>query len=377
MKIMTKIALGTAALLLVAAAQPALAQCGGAPILSTNGGPGLQSFLVTEGQPAAAFTGYSDNTSCFTFGCYAPAVINPAGFFWGQGDGDVAFGVGVDNGTFDVDRWANNAAAPYGPQLFPNDFAGGGTYFYMTYVNTTWAQGGQDGCPLTDGDVENQCTCMVLTDQSGDTVNTWFGGPAGDIGQDTDGKGGYVAVLGNAANSSGDTFLNRPGGAPIVLLPIGAPQIIDTQRNGVNFNLDLVRVNYNFPAGADYTQGPCECAPTNYLVYEWQETQPGNTDTRNPGGGNWALLAGQPAGGTPIGTPVDVASACGVVGGTKDVFISARLLFGIAPAKVYENAWLGTDSTRIECGEFYTEPEAVKPPRVRQNRKLNTSRGTR
>ena len=90
MKILSRIAIGAALVMLVAAAQPAQAACGADYLVDATTAAGETSFVRTNPD------------WCAGFACYYMESMSQQyeAFFWGLGTGNPAIGQGDDNGAF-------------------------------------------------------------------------------------------------------------------------------------------------------------------------------------------------------------------------------------------------------------------------------------
>jgi hypothetical protein len=354
MKILNKIVIGAALALLVGAmVQPAWAACGGSRIMD-NGG----AYLVSNPN----WNGSGGSRTCAYYGCYAtengPAISdNFSGTFWALGAGDPAFGLGIDNGDWDVANWSKKVAA--------------GTYQYASFLTLSAGELGSepgppptwsfaaDGC-ITDAGTTagvidgGECSCMLLTDE-------WDGV-------------GYFAVLSNFTDVGSGTFDMIPtttdagGFTTIKLEPLARPNITGSTRVDealaiVNFSVDVGAL----PASAIQQKGGCDCL-IGYQVYSYRTgrgglaptgrssfcTAPGQTDC-------WDLAAGTDGGAQPV-TPANGQKAVAQVqvdcdeAAQEDLYLSTMLVLDPGSAGGFSGGNVSQNSFLVECGANLAVP---------------------
>jgi hypothetical protein len=386
MKPMTKIAIGAAAVLVVAATmQPAQAACAGPRLLDT-----LAAYIVTN----PAWGGAGGTGTCAYGGCYAsesaaPVSENLSGVFWafdvlGDGSGgDPAIPAGNDNGAWGSENWTM-VNINVGP--FPN-----GYYHYPAWLTTQNPETnggagnpfGWDSTALIDGCVGNvtpgtdfdECSCLLLTDE-------WEGQ-------------GYFAILSAKSTGNGNFFFFDTIGETVQLAPIPAPSVTMAERNAdtgdVTFMIDVPPV----PAAGDYRDPECGCN-FGFRVYSQIVGRDGmppatrractpqdyvNDSTYIPGdvtsiqaiceanGLNWVEAAAPTGGQQPI-TSLSAGRATANVtvscdpGLEQDLYLATALMAEEGPGGIgLGGGNVSTSSFRVECGANYAEPN--RPDRGR------------
>jgi hypothetical protein len=319
-KIMTKIGLGAALLLLVGAAvQPVQAACTFPGILSTT------LDAATDASQIMTDSFYANsNPSPYgypgSFYSYTGPPIDTGSLtavWWALGTGDPAIGAGDDNGSWDASRWIT----------FYSGQGPGGTFYYGATFATGWSAGEVDGCIANNA---TGCNCMLLTQQA-----------PGDVAR--------FALLSQAATPAGDAFFVLPGNAPILMVPIPSPQIVSSTRDA---NLDLtVTASLPSPGAGVYQLGGCDCN-LSYRIREIVQTRglspPTSRDAADWGG---------------VQNPVDAAdttssifSACGAT--NTDVYLATELVPD--PASGFTSPLVSELATRIECGPTLADPTPDK-----------------
>lgn len=224
MRSITRVALGAAVVLLVAAAmQPAQASCP-AP------GPGINSGAAKL---------ISNPDWCGLNGCYDTPSTSPrlSGFFWGQGGASGARNAGVDSGAFLIHQWTQR------PDGIPTD-----NYYYNTYLADptygtpfAWDGPGIDGCiaDLTPTVNFDECTCMLLTD-------SWNGV-------------GYFALLSAKSDAQGNfSFFGTDVNTPVQFAPIPRPVVTGSSRNAATGQVSFT-VDVPTPTAGVHADPQCGC----------------------------------------------------------------------------------------------------------------------
>ena len=320
---MTKIGLGTAALLLLlaVASQPVQAACAFPGILATTESASAASQIMTADFYAASAPspyGYAGAFYAYNIPPFDAASLE--GSWWAIGTGNPAFGAGDDNGTFDAARWIQvySGAGP------------GGTFYYGGYFATGWGATAEvDGCINNN---TTGCTCILLTTN----------GP---------GEPPRFALLGAQGNSNFDAFFNLPGNAPIVLADLPTP-VIQTSSRDVNNDLTL-GVGVTDASAGVYQQDMCNCA-LSFRVREIVQAR-GLEPPMDRDSAAWDGAA----------NPVDavdasssVFSSCGAT--DTDVWLATELVVDPASAGGFASPVVSDLGTRIECGPNVADPKPVK-----------------
>lgn len=380
MKRITKIAIGAAAVMLIAASlQPALARCATPRLVDTLG-----AYMVSNPSWGAAASGGDGScTLGYGYGCYAsqsgpPVSSNLDGVFWAMGAGDPIYQLGVDNGSWAIANWSKHRSG-----IFDN-----GTYYYPAFLTlddgTSGGVSGNpfnwsfpvDGCPDT---LATKCTCVLVTDQ-------WNGQ-------------GYFMVASGAADGNLNYDIT-PSGGIFRLAAIPTPAVTMSERDAagnVTFTVDVPGI----PAAADYRDPSCECnlgflvyaqvvgrggmAPAGRRACTPQDVQlpasdPGFDAACQTAGLDWQP-AKSPTGGAQTPTPLSAGRASTSVTVSCDPALQQDLY--LSTALVDTNSGLvgpnvSTNSFRVECGANLAEPGRRDPgksgdaPRGRdQNRGRN------
>jgi hypothetical protein len=356
MKTISRIAIGAAVVLLVAVSvQPTNAACA-TPRTLDNVGAALVSNENWGGRGGSG-------DCAFGYGCYASEGLPPIsasfdGVFWafdtstGRSVSDPAPGVGLDNGTWGIDRWSKQVTEDFGEP-----------YYYPAFLTLTGGSNGQPGLPANwsypvDGcpdDIDpNACTCILLTDQ-------WSGV-------------GYFFLDSSVANQIGNfPFGGFPGdatGVPTMqLAPTPVPEVTMSERDPASGDVTMM-VNVGSLAAADYRDAGCDCE-VGYIVYQ-----------QIVGRGGMAPIDRTITPSTWIPAP----SATGGVQAVNDFGTQASIKVDCDPA-VQQDIYLATaivdangmmtsnvsgNSFRIECGANLAEPN--RPDRDR-GRSADAPRG--
>lgn len=368
MKILNKIVIGAALALLVGAmVQPAWAACGGSRLMD-NGG----AYLVSN--PNWGGAGASTQT-CAGYGCYSgengPAIsASFSGSFWALDAGDPAFGLGIDNGDWDVSNWSKAVVANFG----------GEDYYYASFLSLTGSEPSYvagapptwsfaaDGCitdaGTTPGVIDGgECSCMLLTDE-------WDGV-------------GYFAVLSNFTDVGSGNFDMTPstvdwGGVPsIQMAPLPRPNItgstrVDADLAIINFSVDIGTL----PPAAIQQKGGCDCG-IGYQVYSYRTGRGGMAPTNRssfcttPGQLDcWDLAAGTDGGPQPV-TPANGQKAVSQVqvdcneAAQEDLYLATMLVLDPASAGGFSGGNVSQNSFLVECGANLAEPN--RPDRGRDD----------
>jgi hypothetical protein len=354
MKTISRIAIGAAVVLMVAATlQPAEAACA-APRLMDNVG----AYLVAN--PDWGGAGGS-RTCTYTYGCYDSESLPPVsdsidGVFWGfntntgTSAANPAFGVGIDNGAWAANNgtsssWIKHrASGGYAYPAFltldlPDDTSNGGS---GNPIN--WSVDARiDGCT---NDIEpNTCTCFLLTDQ-------------------LDGIG-YFMIDSAISNAIGNYEFNgfpgdAGGNATIKMAPIPAPAVTMSERDVVTGDVTLM-VDGGSLAGADYRDAGCDCG-VGYIVYQQIVGRGGMAPIdRTITPSTWIpapSATGGPQAATPFGQQASVRVDCDPAV-QQDLYLATAIVE--ANGLITNN--LSANSFRIECGANLAEPN--RPDRDR------------
>lgn len=350
MKILSRIAIGAALVMLVASAQPAQAACGAPYLVDATTPTGETSFVI--GNP----------DWCGLYGCYGVTALSPnfQAYFWGLGVGNPALGTGDDNGGFPAQgNWiyqyvyAPGTAYEYGYQPRIAGIGGAGTLSWQSSPDI-------DGCVMNAGATPGidltECTCLVISDE----FDFDFGGPLGP--QPT----GFMAVISAVTNASGKFDISNAG-APYTLQPIPKADVTGAIRNASTFDIDTLSVTVPAVDGL-YEKDGCNCV-AGYKVYGKLLARGSQPPTDRDVTG-WTLLNLDGGGAqdlTPIGAPVDL-ELVGQCATNQDLYLGVT----IAMDSGYETSFVSRDSTRIECGPDLADPASIRPrgtgaPELRQN----------
>ena len=335
--------LAAALVVALAVGAPAFADCGANPgVISTQGAQG-KSQIFTEAFTSDPSFGYNAYYGAYTFcgagnGC-TPISGAVSASFWAQGTGDVAVGVGNDNGLFDL---VATGGVPY-PSFPSYGYHAGAELF------SGW-QPGTDGC-INGGN----CLCMLLTD--------------------TDGANSYFAIVGAQSSPTLTTTLEQGGtdtsglyNAPIIMTTVTPPAINGSTRVGTDVQLN-VSVG---PQGGVYMKDGCNCGPTGYKVLQ-QVVPRGNMppSDRSTGWVEAPLAGGGAQGVTAIGAQVSVESTCGTA--DSDVYLATQLFFDSG----FSTSLVSGNSSRVECGTNLADPDSKPRQRPGDIKPRSNSRGGR
>jgi len=363
MKTISRIAIGAAVVLMVAATlQPAEAACA-SPRLMDNVG----AYLVAN--PNWGGAGGS-RTCTYVYGCYdtesAPPISDAiSGVFWGfstttgTSAADAELGLGIDNGGLDVADWTKARSV--------------GNYAYPAFLTldlpadddnsvsgnpVNWGfSAAIDGCT---GDIDpGSCTCILLTDQF-------------------DGVGYFMidsAIANAILNYEFNGFPGDAGGnATIMMSEIPAPAVTASGRDVVSGDVTLT-VDGGSLAAADYRDAGCDCG-VGYVVYQQIVGRGGMAPIdRSIASGAW-IPAPSSTGGTQLvndfGTPTDITVDCDPAL-QQDLYLATAIVekaadgtIGLITDNVSQNSF------RIECGANLAEPN--RPDRGR-GRSADAPRG--
>jgi hypothetical protein len=341
---MTSKILTVAAALVVALTigAPVLADCGANPATISSDGPGGTSLIWTrafQNDPTFFYGSFGGTTYCGAYNGCTPLSPAATGSFWRLGAGDPAIGQGNDSGLFDFVQGDNTLVGGSYPSY---------GYYGGLILNTGWAAGLTDGC--VDG---GNCLCVLFVDHDADDT--------------------YIAVASGRASPALVQTIERGGtdgsglyAAPIVLEPVGAPQINSSARNGTGVDL-VVSAG---AAGASYQKDSCDCSPVGYkVVQQIVARNSGAPVDRNVGA--WSNAS--PV--TPLGMPANVNAPCSAT--DSDVYLATQLVFDSG----FEANLVGRNSTRIECGTTLADPDekpaTIRPTGPKQRPLRETPRGGR
>jgi hypothetical protein len=338
MKTMTKV-LTAAAVLVVALSLSA-------PVGAACGAPALITTITASGSTFVFNPTFASHYSFF-YGPYGPAVYsydgaNPAPTplsaaasisFWAVGTGDPAFGVGNDNGPYDM---VENGGFYFGGYTYSATIPGG--YLQAGRLAGTWENPTAAG-EATDGCVGgNNCMCVLISDQ--------------------DGTEGFYAIAGALSDATFSTSINLGGSdgngnnLPIALVNIAAPSITDSVRDQGSFDVNL-GISAAAPAGGNYVQNGCACGPSGFQVLQMIVPR-GNMPPSDRDIGAWTVptlgdgVTPQPV--TAFGGTVTVRSSCGT--SDTDVYLSTGLVFDSS----FGTAVVSGNSSRVECGPNVANP---------------------
>jgi len=197
-------------------AQQASASCGGPAAIGTGDHIGGGRPWVWTGDvfaPTAIVTPYLT----FYYDLVPPVTPQFKISFWALGFGGPGALVGIDNGTFD----------PVTGFFFESQYD---IYYYAGELLTGWGQPGTDGCPEA-----NTCVGVLFEDENG--------------------QRGSFAMVTTRTTSTLSSNLDQPDNAPIILLPIDAPVVLDLQ--GTQTGMQLETAVPTPAAGGTYPSDDC------------------------------------------------------------------------------------------------------------------------
>ena len=328
-KILKRITLGAAVLLLVAAAvQPVQAACASGGLLLSIGSSGRSQIMTQEFRDGAALYGPPGNW--YNYGTTPVDAGSLRGVFWAAGLGDPVVGAGNDNGSFDVSDWI---------YFYANTGLG---LYYGAEINTSWASSPDiDGCITASAD---GCNCVLLT-------------------QNAPGQNPRFALL--SAAGIAQAFFVLPGNAPVILADIPRPFIASSSRDPVTFDVSL-GVQIQEPATGIYELDGCDCGLSfrpREIIVPRGDTPPADRNTDA-----W----------TPLGAPVDAAAQADVVSlcgaSNTDLWLATELVVDPASNGGFGSPYVSDTGTRIECGPNLADPVQDKQRRLKAT---NPERGSR
>lgn len=292
----------TTCIVVLLGAGPVRARCNGPGLITTKASPTKASLIWTEGWGPSYHEDIAYQTT-------PPVTSNFRGTFWSLGRGSTGIGTGDDSGEFDFVRLNDSARGFY--------YESYGGYFYGGELFTGWGAGPSDGC-LFNAALESGvpvdgfgCTCLLLTDQR-------------------DGQG-YFAIVSARPNANGNSFLNLPENAPIILRPV--PRL-STPAPSLSSAATDISVSLSNGAWTDgiYEKDGCACGVVGFRVY--QQVLPSGSspptdrlrDDDNSESG-WEL-ADEDSALTGSATPVESTSSAPLsCGEGRDVFLATSLVF--------------------------------------------------
>jgi hypothetical protein len=351
MKTISRIAIGAAVVLLVAATvQPSNAACA-TPRLLDNVGAKLVS------NPNWGGAGGS-RTCVFVNGCYAddstgglqspPISASFDGVFWGfdtasgLSQSDPAIAAGMDSGGWGIENWSKQVTADFGqPYYYPA---------FLTLTDGTNSASGNpanwsfpvDGCP---NDIDpNACTCILLTDQ-------W------------DGAGYFFIDSANADQIGNFPFAGFPTDGvdfTMALAPTPAPQVTMSERDATSGDVTMM-INVGGLGAADFRDAGCDCG-LGYVVYQQIVGRGGMAPIdRSIRGGSWIPAPSATGGAQAVndfGTQASIRVDCDPAV-QQDIYLATALV----DANGYMTDNVSGNSFRIECGANLAEPN--RPDRDR------------
>jgi hypothetical protein len=320
MKILSKIAIGTALLMMVAAALPPAEAACGSPILLDTRGENLIS------NPAWCGGG---GVGCYDTQSGPPVSPNIEGVFWSLGTGNPVLGLGDDSGSFSGglgsgDQWIKQISAPFTNGLYHYPaFATlkDGDYGYQSGNPVNWSLP-VDGCVEANPDPD-PCTCMLLTDE-------WNGV-------------GYFAILGAKRSPNFDLTT----GGDIVFAPIPDATIVGSSTDIASADV-TVNVRADAPTGGNYAKDGCVC-DAGFRVYGNIVTRGSTPPTSRSAG--WAPLSGV----TAFGGTADAVADCDPAT-EQDLYLGVAVVGANGANAPFENISVSANSTRIPCGANLADP---------------------
>jgi hypothetical protein len=361
MKTISRIAIGAAVVLLVAATvQPSNAACS-ARFLDNVG-----AKLVSNPNWGGAG---GTRTCYYVYGCYAddpngglqspPISANFDGVFWGfdtAGGGsqsDPAPLAGMDNGEWGIENWSKQVTA---------DFGASGLYHYPAFLTLPGGPNGTSGNPANwsfpvDGcpdDIDpNACTCILLTDQ-------WDGA-------------GYFFI--DSANADGIGNFNFNGfptdgvETTMKLAPTPIPEVVMSERDPASGDVTMM-INVGGLGAADYRDAGCDCG-LGYVVYQQIVGRGGMAPIdRSIRAGGWIPAPASTGTAQPVnafGTQASIKVDCDPAV-QQDLYLATALV----DVNGYRTDNVSGNSFRIECGANLAEPN--RPDRDR-GRSADAPRG--
>jgi len=324
MKAITKLAIGAAVVLLVAAGvQPAQAACPAPGYLIEVAG----AYLVANPNWCGQGGG-----GCLDSQGGPPISSHFDGFFWAETGANEGFLAGNDNGTWGAREWVKQGTVfldsygefyHYAAHISVNDH----DLYYQGGTAINWASTNLiDGCVdlVTPATRFDECTCMLLTDEWG-----------GD---------GYYAILSRLSNSQGNFIFNENPLTQYDMVPIPRPEVVSSTRNAtagtVTFN-----INVPSPTGGDYRDPACGCN-FGFRVYAAAVAEGGMAPSNRSACTQRALIA---AGGPSLSyNAPGFADACRAAG---FAWVPATNAVGAAqPVTPFDGA-RATASVTVDCGD--------------------------
>lgn len=363
MKTISRIAIGAAVVLLVAATvQTSNAACATPRLLDNIG-----AYLVSNPN----WGGAGGSNICGSLGCYeaqsdAPISASFDGVFWGfdtstgLSQSDPAVGLGMDSGGWTVENWTKQVSAVFNS-----------LYHYPAWLTLPGGQNSLSGNPANwsfpvDGcpnDIDpNACTCILVTDQ-------W------------DGVGYFMIDSANADGIGNFPFGGFPGDtngdATMALAPTPVPEVTMSERDAATGDVTMM-INVGSLAASDYRDAGCDCG-LGYIVYQQIVGRAGMAPIDRTITPDTWIPAPSATGGVQamneIGAQASIKVDCDPAV-QQDIYLATALVDenGLVTANVSGNSF------RIECGANLAEPNRPDRDRGRSDdapRGRDNNRGQR
>ena len=282
-----------------AVVQQASASCGTPAVISNQSDVDKHSFIWTEDVFAAyPLTG---GNVIYYYDLVPPVTSQFKISFWALGLGGPGPLGGVDNGSHD----------PTTDFYFRSNLYNETIYYYGGDLFSAWEHPGTDGCPGS-----NACVGLLFDDENG--------------------QRGSFALVTALTDVNFITFFDQPDNAPIVLVPIDGPVVLDVQ--GIQTGLQL-EVAVPTPAGGGtYPLDGCPAVLHGGNVYA-QTVAAGSAAPSDRDRSLWTLISPSPG-------DLDASQFLNIeCSEDQDVYLSASLLFDSG----YETAYVSDNTDPLAC----------------------------
>jgi len=275
------------------------ASCGTSAVIGTRSSSDV-SFVWTEDVfSAIPLPGYPGGPYVYDF--VPPVTPQFQISFWVLGLGDPTSAAGIDNGTFDPVTDFFFYSYVYNATLY---------YYYGGELLSSWGRPGVDGCPT-----ENDCVGVLFDDENG--------------------QRGSFALVTARTDPNLQNFLAQPNSAPIILVPVDAPVVLDLQGTQTGMQLETT-----VPTPAGGGTYPLDGCPAVLRGNVYAQTVPaGSAAPSDRDRSLWTLISPAPG---DLDASQFLSIECSE---DQDVYLSASLVFDSG----YETAYVSGNSGPLAC----------------------------